>query len=332
MTFELVKEFLKDLVKLKELNIEATGTIDLMDGQLWEEYLSEREITQFNFKFTLSNQSIGCDYDKNFLLESFRSSFWIDQHHWYVACEKGEFKASRPIIYSVPYFQPKLIFYPSNSSPSLTISNKEIMSNCVNNLILTFHKTITFPNLFFNRVQSLTLLALTLPSIELIQSIVNLKKVEEIDVSLVTNLAIDEFDILIGCMVNLKSIKMEYNPLFVPPLRIYSYVFIRKDDEMFIIDENNLKRFCYLFFHIRNLEITVSSKHVIIQLLNRLYYLERIKIFCYQESLLNIKYDWFQENIPRFSRTNFTYRATSTCLFLSIGSEKVRFCIDFLKF
>jgi hypothetical protein len=133
-------------------------------------------------------------------------------------------------------------------------------------------------------------------------------------------------------MSNLKTIKMQYNPLYYSPLNIHSYIFIRNDKEMSVINLNNIKRFSYLFFHIKYLEITVQSKDIIIQLLNQLYYLERIKIFCYQDYLRNIQYNWFIENIPRFNKIYFTYRITSSCIFLSIGGRKVgHFCILMLN-
>ncbi|CAF5038163.1 unnamed protein product, partial [Rotaria socialis] len=115
-----------------------------------------------------------------------------------------------------------------------TTADREVVSKHANNLILTFHKTIPLPSSSFCHVYSLTLLTITLPSIEILQSIVDLKQIREIDVSLVKNLSIDEFEFFIECMTNLKTIKMEYNPLFVPPIRINSYTFIRRDEELFI--------------------------------------------------------------------------------------------------
>jgi len=323
ISFEYMKQCIQKLLKLTYLTIRATGTFDLMNGQLWEEYLFERKIKKFNFKFTLENNFI-CDQDKNSLLQSFRSSFWLEKNHWYVACEKGQLKSSRPTIYSIPYFQPPLIFYPSNNFLPISTAEQDIfLSKHTINLILTFHKTITLPNSPFTHVYSLTLLTTTLPSIEILQSIVNLKQIREIDVSLVKYFSVDEFQILTEYMINLKTIKMQYNPLYFPPLNINSYIFNRKDKEMFVIDSNNLKRFCYLFFHIKYLEITVQSKDIIIQLLKQLHYLERIKIFCYQDYLMNIKHNWFLENIPRFNTIYFTYRITSSSLFLLIGGLKV---------
>ena len=322
MSFELIKQCIQQLYQLTYLTIRATGTFDLMNGGLWEEYFFERKIQKFNFKFTLANH-LTCDQDQNSLLQSFHSSFWIEKNHWYVACEKGQLKTSRPTIYSIPYFQSSFIFYPSNNFLPVSTTEKQILSNHANNLILTFHKAVIFPSSPFTHVHSLTLLSSTLPSIEILESIVNLKQVRELDVSLIKYFSIDEFQILIHYMTSLQCIKMQYNPFFFPPLHIDSYIFIRKDQEIFVIDTNNIKRFCYLFFHIRYLEITVESKEIIIQLLKQLHYLEIVKIFCYQDYLMNIKCNWLQQNIPRLNTNNFTYRLTSSCIFLSIGDRKV---------
>lgn len=322
MTFDLIKLFFRSLNKLTYFTIEATGTLDLMNGQLWEEYLFAKNIKIFNFKFTLSNNVI-CDQDQNLLLESFRSSFWLEKQNWCVACEKGDLEASRPTIYSIPYFQPTLVFYPSKNSLPVTTAVTDIVSKRSIDLILTFDKIVTLPISMFNHVSSLTLLTLYLPPVDVLQSIVNLKQIQEIDVSLIRNFSLEEFQTLIDYMTNLKHIKMQYNPLFFPPLHIRVFTFVRKDKDMYVVDTNNIKRFCYLFFHVKNLEITVQSKHIIIQLLNQLHYLERIKIFCYQDYLLNIEHNWFLENVSRFHTVNFTYRITSSCLLLSLGYKKV---------
>ncbi|CAF3649346.1 unnamed protein product [Adineta steineri] len=322
ISFQSIKQSIEQLDKLISLTIQATGTLDLMNGQLWEEYLIEKQIKIFNFKFTLAHH-INCQEDKQSLLQTFRSLFWLKKKNWYVACEKGNFKSSRPILYSIPYFQPSFIFYPSNNFLSDTIIEKEIHSNHIFNLILTFYKTITIPTTPFTNVYSLTLFTTTLPSIEILLAIVNLEQIQELDVSLIKNLSIVNFQILIASMKKLKSIKMQYNPFFCPPLHIDSYIFIRNDREIFVIDENNLDRFCYLFYFIKYLEITVKSKEIILQLLKRLHYLEIVKIYCYQDYLINIKYNWFQENIPRLNTNYFTYRTTSSCLLLSIGDRKI---------
>ena len=124
-------------------------------------------------------------------------------------------------------------------------------------------------------------------------------------------------------MSRLKTIKMQYNPFYYPPLHIHSYIFVRNDKDMSVIDAANIQRFTYLFFHLKVLEIPVESKDLIIQLLKQLHYLERIKIFCYQSDLKQLEKQWFYENIPRLKTVQFSYRITSSYLFLAIGDSKV---------
>jgi hypothetical protein len=324
MSFELIKQYLDQLFTLTYLTIQATGTLNLMDGQSWEEYLLRTKIKRFNFKFTLSSDFV-CHEDRDSLLQSFRSSFWLEKNHWHVVCDKGSLKSSRPTIYSLPYFQSSMIIYPSSHFLSNSTNETEIISKHPINLILTYHRTITIPITPFIYVYSLTLLSSTLLSIDTLQSIVNLKQIREFDLSLIKHYSIEEFQMLIDSMSNLNHIKMQFNPLFLPPLHIDSYTFAKKDEERFVIGTNNIHRFSYLFFHIKNLEITVQSKDVIIRLLNQLHYLETIKIFCYEEYLLDIKYNWFLTNIPRLNTIYFTHRITASCMFLSIGDRKVSY-------
>ena len=324
MSFELIKQWIIQLPQLTCLTIQTTCTLDLMNGQLWENYLRQTKNKKFNFKFILANR-ISFDDDQDSLLRTFRSIFWMKRDHWHVVCEKGQLKSSRPILYSIPYFQPICIFYPSNLVSSKSTNEGNIWrSKHRVYLILTFFQTIPVSDITFDHVHSLTLLAPSLPSIELLQSIVNLQQVRQLDVSSVKTLSLNQFQILINRMINLKTIRMQYNPFFLSPLHIDSYVFIRDDQDLSVIDLNNLQRFSYLFYHLKYLEITIQSAEIVIALLNRLHYLETIRIFSYQNDLTNIKYQWFIENIPRLKTLKFTYRITPTCLVLAIGDRKVK--------
>lgn len=323
MSFELIKQWLEPLFRLTCFTLQTTCTLDMLNGQLWENYLLQRKIEKFHFKFILGYKFI-CHEDQDSLLQSFRSSFWMNKTNWYVVCEKGQLKSSRPILYSIPYFQSTCVFYPSNHFLSKSTNEKEIfISKHRIYLILTFHQTIPLPNICFNNVYSLALITSTLPSIEILQSIVNLKQIEQLNVGLVQNLSIDQFRILIDYMTNLKIIRMQFNPFYIPPLHIHSYIFVREDQDTSVIDWNNIDRFSYLFFHIKYLEITIQLEEIVIQLLNRLHYLETVRIFSYQNYLENIKSHWFREKIPRLKTLDFTYRVTSTCLVLSIGNRRI---------
>ena len=116
---------------------------------------------------------------------------------------------------------------------------------------------------------------------------------------------------------------MQYDPWFVPPEHIDSYIFVQKDREIFVLSSNSIQRFCHSFVHIKYLEITVQSKEILIRLLNRLINLEFVKIYCYLDRLITIKPHWLKNNVPRLETAHFTYRVTSTCIILSIGGTKV---------
>jgi hypothetical protein len=318
----MMTQCIEPLCNLTCFIVEAMGTLDLMNGQLWEEYLLQSRIRVFHFKFTLTSQCI-CEENQTSLLQSFRSEFWLRKRHWYVACEKGHLKSSRPTIYSIPYFQSSLVFYPSTHVlPMSTAVDDTIVKHPIH-LIITFYRTITIPARPFADVHSLTLLTSTLPSIDILQSIVHLHEVKELDISLLKHVSIDDLHILLNHMNHVSHIKMSFHPLIVTPLRIDSFTFICNDDQIFVLDMSNIDRFCYLFFHVKHLEISVRTKMLISYLVNRLHYLELVKIFCYQDSLKDIGYVWLLENMPRLVTMHFSYRVTTHYLVLSIGYPKV---------
>ena len=322
MSFELIKQCLQPLLNLTHLTLQASGTLDLMDGQLWEEYLSRTSVRQFNFKFTLAS-AFNCEDEPSALLQSFRSSFWQSKRGWYVACEKGQFRSNRLSIYSIPYFQSSLVFHPSKHFLPATTANEEMINQRTINLIITCYRTIPIPERPFARVHALTLLTSSLPSIDILRSMVNLEEIPEIDISLIKHVAVDALQILVEQMYQLHHMQMQFHPFFLPPLHIDSYTIIHSDEQMFVLDMQNVERFCYLFFHVRYLDISVQSEDVIIHLLNRLHYLELTKILCYQDSLIDIGYRWFLQHVPRLAAMQFSYRVTANHLVLSIGDTKV---------
>ena len=322
MSFELMKQCLQPLTNLRYLTLQATGTLDLMDGQLWEEYLSRTSVRRFNFKFMLGS-AFTCDEEPATLLQSFRSSFWQTKHRWYVACEKGQFRSNRLSLYSIPYFQSSLVFHPSKHFRPLTTANEGLIKQHAINLIITCYRTIPTPERPFVRVQALTLLTSTLPSIDILRTMVHLQEIPEIDISLIRHVPIDELLTLLDQMSQLHHIQMQFHPQFLPPLHIDSYTIIHNDEQMFVLDTQNVERFCHLFFHVRYLDISVQSEDVIILLLKRLHYLELTKILCYQDSLIDIGYRWFLQHVPRLATMQFSYRVTANHLVLSIGDTKV---------
>jgi hypothetical protein len=84
-----MERLMSNLPTLKHLELYANGNDDLVDGHRWQT-AAQRLIT-FNFTFSLSINLVDLD------LDSYRTSFWLNEKHWFVAC-------SYRSLFSVPHF------------------------------------------------------------------------------------------------------------------------------------------------------------------------------------------------------------------------------------
>jgi len=81
---------------LKCLTLFAINRLDFFDGKQWEKYLRRTQITKFNFQFILY-KDVFVKENLLALFDSFRSSFWIEEKHWYVAL--SETRTNRSILF-----------------------------------------------------------------------------------------------------------------------------------------------------------------------------------------------------------------------------------------
>jgi hypothetical protein len=86
-----MEAFLPNISHLTHLTLQAKSSIDLVDGYRWK-MLTSRFVT-FNFNF-----SVALHRDDQ-ILDSFRTSFWLEEKHWYVAYNEKH-------LFSVPHFAP----------------------------------------------------------------------------------------------------------------------------------------------------------------------------------------------------------------------------------
>ena len=96
-----------------ELIVSSGGSANLLEGNQWEAFLTHHLpfLTQFNFQFQL----IPIDrqhYNENYILNSFRTSFWIDRDRpWYVGYNLQDL-----ILYTIPHFVPRRLKHSSDST------------------------------------------------------------------------------------------------------------------------------------------------------------------------------------------------------------------------
>ncbi|CAF4205286.1 unnamed protein product [Rotaria sordida] len=322
-SFEFIQHYLIQLLNLKSLTIIIK--LDLIDSKQWEEFIRKTKIIKFNFQFILS-ENITFTQTKSILLDSFRSAFWLKEKYWYVAYNKHRLNQNTQIyIYSIPKFLPTCINYTKDYYPPLSTvpSNDEqriFYSKYIKHLYLDFNKSIDDlpPNYRFIHVNSLNLIGSTLPSIDNIMSIVDLNQIKELDVSHIKNISIGKIHLLLEHIPNLNHLIFKnFIPLFKPPSYIYSFTI----EEWKLSDDLNL--FCRMFSHVKSLKMEINSLEMMIELINRLKYLENILVwYNFEKHAPFISMNWLRLNIPRLRRKKFTCQEDDYYMIISIGNNR----------
>jgi hypothetical protein len=160
----ILERFLSKLTCLKHLELETHGENDILDGQRWQNLTAN--FFTFNFKFDLIN----CP---NPNLNSFRTSFWLEEKHWFVASNSNS-------VFSIPHFSPFELILPGRLFIDSTIPNDQVFYKQVTKLTI-----VNVPNdkndYRFTHIKILNLKCLI--SFEALSSIINLNQVEQLAVS-----------------------------------------------------------------------------------------------------------------------------------------------------
>ena len=106
-----IQTILSAMPRLRHLQIDLQCDGDLLDGRRWEEIVSHLVRFDFRFRFRLP-----FPFEANLsplaVLDSFRSSFWLDRKRWFVASNKN----ADLHLFTVPRFAPKEIRWPTEQS------------------------------------------------------------------------------------------------------------------------------------------------------------------------------------------------------------------------
>ncbi|CAF4350722.1 unnamed protein product, partial [Rotaria sordida] len=111
VSFKSIKQCIINLYQLTHLTLQASGKYDLTDGNQWKDFILKTNIIKFNLKFEILSHNLKFNEALSILLESFRSSFWIEQKHCYVGICYDE-DNQRIFLYTIPRFRFKDITYP----------------------------------------------------------------------------------------------------------------------------------------------------------------------------------------------------------------------------
>jgi len=117
-----MEQLIANLPRLKHLELHANGHADLLDGQRWQ--TATRRLSIFNFNFVLSDVLDLQD------LNSFRSPYWLNEKHWFVAYTYRS-------LFSVPFFAEK--FTKEEFQPPIlsTLPDNTVFYKCITQLTLS---------------------------------------------------------------------------------------------------------------------------------------------------------------------------------------------------
>ncbi|CAF1590038.1 unnamed protein product [Rotaria magnacalcarata] len=210
--------------------------------------------------------------------------------------------------------------YPPLSTVPPDLTQRIFYSRCIDMLILHLDESKIQTNYRFTRVNLLHLIGSKLPSIHDLVSIVDLNQIKELNISRVKNISIGGIHLIIEHMPRLNHLIFKhFIPLFQPPAHIYTFsieTWQLKDD---------FDLFCCMYSNVKSLKIDITSLEMMIELVNRLKYLEDIGFWYPFEKYTHfISMKWLRRNMRRLQQINFTCRTDEYYLLLSIGSQRIK--------
>jgi hypothetical protein len=304
-----IEGMMATLPRLKHLELRANCTTDVVDGERWQ--MQVKNLVTFNFKWNLSNELESED------LESFRTSFWLEEKRWFVAYVYR-------CLFSVPHFC--LTATNKRFEPPLysTIPDNDVFYDCIQRLQL--YGSGDSVNRQFNHVETLDLIS-GIPS-STIQRIVNINRVQH----LILHPSMGRFSIkgLINKMPNLRHIEIRCDAKeFVEEFRgtmldqvqtLEIYTFNTNSDD------NDIEQLCHSFPKIKHLRVNQScSTKQIFDFLSRFKHLSSAS-FHYAQSYVfddderdcRLKIQSALDRVQDFQRLNYTYRLDSKTVHLWI--------------
>ena len=84
--------------------LKLIGTVDILDGKRWEDFLQVNlpRLDQLQFVFSFHQRITQTREDFERKIQSFRSPFWVEDKKWFVQCQWYPFDGSKYEFYSIP--------------------------------------------------------------------------------------------------------------------------------------------------------------------------------------------------------------------------------------
>jgi len=303
-----IEPMISNLPRLKHLELVGNFNKDVVDGHRWQ--MKVKSLVTFKFMFSLLVELESQD------LDSFRSSFWLEEKRWFVA-----FAEKR--LFSVPDFAitetDKNFRLPLYS----TVSDNRIFYECINKLKLI--ETPENIDHHFTHVQTLTL-DCSIP-LSILGNIVNLSGVQHlIFPSLKENFSVM---LLINEMPSLRQILVRCNMRSF--LKQFPCETIDKIQSLEInhpvdnVNDYSIEEVCTVFSNVKHLRVNhICDTNQILDFLDRFKYLSTASFRYTSSSIVGVMEELHlkvQSDLDRtrcLQRLNYTYRFDSTSVHIWI--------------
>jgi hypothetical protein len=298
-----MEAFLPNFPQLKYLELQAHGMSDLVDGNRWQ------RLTSSLFKFNLIVKLQDSSYLES--LDTFRTTFWLEEKHWYVAYQNK-------CLFSVPHFASNQIEIPIQSPVYSTVPDDIIIYNRITKVIINSVPVDT--SIWFTNVKTLVFKCSI--SIDVLSSIVDLNQIEHLTILHIEDLSkLLPFEWRMPRLCQISIVK----PVTIDMIRRVKHYQMKNIRKLEIAIKVQYYRFIIenvfiLFPNIKHLSIRTSrieSIKSIVHIIDRFDYLSNLSLYStYLTGNLNtIIYNNTKSIVylsRRLTENNFTCRINSS--------------------
>lgn len=157
-SFECIRYLLSTMPNLIFLKINILPSY--INGYQWEDLLSHHliHLKSFHLKMSTFITSNTRDEQINDILRSFSSSFWLEEHQWYIQCYYSMLNINTVVyVYTLPYAFPDLFYLDDAQVKSTCSRNDQFTFDHVKNLYFSSNLTQRISPIDFNRIRYLYL-------------------------------------------------------------------------------------------------------------------------------------------------------------------------------
>ncbi|CAF1411599.1 unnamed protein product, partial [Rotaria sp. Silwood1] len=320
-----IEKFLINFPRLKHLELCTKSHIDLTNGHQWA-LLAKYWIT-LKFIFIITLHSI----EK--ILDTFRTSFWIKEKHWFVAYDNN-------YLYTIPCSMYKHVDEFFQPPEYTTILKNATFYDNVKKLTLNYNLIDTC-----HRFMNITTLEIGCKyiSVEILSAIVNLIGVKNLTLN--TSMNKSNIKYLFNNMPHLQNLSIDtlmteitYEHFqnsgrnfsdFLQKIKGLQFEQIRTltiSEYHIINDSYTIHQLCHLFPYIERLHVSIGRLDHIIQLINSFKYLSSISFTLKylsndEKEFYILKPELIIGRIRSLLMSTFAYQLNDSCLHMWIKKE-----------